>query len=86
MINYINWQLNELEKLNVPVLMETEVTPELVKNEKPDVIFAATGAVPIIPNIPGIDRPNVVSAHDVLSGKVNTGNSVVVDGRRMCRS
>ena len=80
MINYINWQLNELEKLNVPVLMETEVTPELVKKEKPDVVFAATGAEPIIPNIPGADRPNVVSAHDVLSGKVNTGNSVVVVG------
>ncbi len=80
MINYINWQLNELEKLNVPVLMETEVTPELVKKEKPDVVFAATGAEPIIPNIPGADRPNVVTAHDVLSGKVNTGNSVVVVG------
>ena len=80
MINYINWQLNELRKLGVPVLMEMEVTPELVKKEKPDVIFAATGAEPIIPNIPGIDRPNVVSAHDVLAGKVNTGNRVVVVG------
>ena len=80
MINYINWQLNELKKLNVPVLMETEVTPELVKKEKPDVIFAATGAVPIIPNIPGIDRANVVSAHDVLAGNVNTGNTIVVVG------
>lgn len=80
MINYINWQLNELKKLNVPVLMETEVTPELVKKERPDVILAATGAVPIIPDIPGIDRPNVVSAHDVLAGNVNTGNRVVVVG------
>ena len=66
-------QLNELEKLNVPVLMETEVTPELVKNENPDVIFAATGAEPIIPNISGIDRPNRPSSF--MSSTMSEGTS-----------
>jgi len=80
LINYINWQLNELNKLGVPVEFNTEVTPELVKQENPDVVVAATGAEPIIPNIPGIDRENVVTANDVLSGKVNTGSKVVVIG------
>lgn len=77
---FITWQLNELKKLNVPVLYETEVTKELVKKENPDVIVAATGAEPVIPRIPGADKGNVVTSHDVLSGAVNTGARIVVIG------
>lgn len=79
-INFINWQLNELNKLGVSVNYNTEVTLDMVKAEKPDVIIAATGAEPIIPKIPGVDKANVVTAHDVLSGAVNTGGRVVVVG------
>lgn len=79
-INYINWQLTQLKKLGIPILYNTEVTLDLVKGENPDVIIAATGAEPIIPKIPGVDGPNVVTAHDVLSGAVNTGDRIVVVG------
>lgn len=77
---YITWQLNELKKLNVPVIYNTAVTKELVDAEKPDVIVAATGAEPIIPKISGVNQDNVVTAHDVLAGKKNTGGSIVVIG------
>ncbi|TWH51933.1 FAD-dependent oxidoreductase [Sporomusa sp. KB1] len=79
-INFINWQLNELNKLGVPVALNTEVMLDLVKAENPDIIIAATGAEPIIPRIPGADKANVVTAHSVLSGAVNTGNRIVVIG------
>ena len=46
--SFISWQMNELKKLNVPVMLETEVTKELVSKETPDIIIAATGAKPII--------------------------------------
>lgn len=75
------WQLHELEKLGVQVVLETEVTPELVDSLKPDVIIAANGATPIVPKkIPGSDKAHVVTANDVLAGKVNTGSRVVVIG------
>lgn len=78
---FITWQLHELEALGVQVVLETEVTPELVALIKPDVIIAANGATPIVPKtIPGSDKPHVVTANDVLAGKVNTGNRVVVIG------
>ena len=80
MVNYINWQLHQLEMLGVPVMMETEVTAELAEQEKPDVVIAATGAVPVIPKIPGVEKAHVVTAHQVLSGEVNTGGRVVVIG------
>ena len=79
-VNFINWQLHELEKLNVPVHMKTEVTAELLKGQKPDVVIAATGATPIIPKIPGVDRENVVTSHEVLEGEKNTGGKVIVIG------
>jgi 2,4-dienoyl-CoA reductase-like NADH-dependent reductase (Old Yellow Enzyme family)/thioredoxin reductase len=79
-INFINWQLNQLDKLGVSVSFNTEVTFDLVKEENPDVIIAATGVTPIIPRIPGVDKANVVTAADVLSGVVNTGNRIVVIG------
>lgn len=78
--NFVKWQCNELKKLSVPILQGVEVTAELVKQEAPDVIVAATGAEPIIPDIPGVGLPNVVTAQDVLSGKANTGARIVVIG------
>jgi pyruvate/2-oxoglutarate dehydrogenase complex dihydrolipoamide dehydrogenase (E3) component len=48
--------------------------------EKPDAVIIATGSKPTIPHIPGIDRQNVVTAHDVLNGKVDTGHNVIIVG------
>lgn len=78
--SFIAWQMHELEKLEVPVHFQKEVTKELVDAQKPDVIVAATGAEPVIPGIPGVDKAHVVTAHDVLSGKANTGARIVVIG------
>ena len=78
--SFICWQMHELEKQKVPVFLETEVTKELVEQERPDVIIAATGAKPVIPPIPGVEREFVVTAQDVLGGKVNIGSRVVVIG------
>ena len=79
--SFTAWQIAELKKAeNVTIFMGTELTPEIVKAEKADVVIAATGSHPIIPNIPGIDRPNVFTAEDVLLGKVATGNSCFVAG------
>ena len=65
----------------MPVILNTEVTKELVEQEQPDVIIAATGVTPIIPKkIPGVDKDLVVLGQDVLSSAVNTGQRVVVAG------
>ncbi len=79
-INFINWQLNECKKLNIPVNYNTEATVERVKEEGADVVILASGANPVKPPIPGIYLPNVVTANDVLSGKVNVGFTNVVIG------
>ena len=72
----------QLQKTGVRVEMQTEVSADLVAREKPDAVIVATGATTATPQIEGIDKENVVSAFDVLEGKVLTGNRVVVLGGR----
>ena len=75
------WQIGELKKAkNITIHLETELTAEMVKAENPDVVIVATGGKAVVPNIPGIDRPNVFSAEDVLLGKVATGDRCFVAG------
>lgn len=77
---FINWQTTQLDKLNVEVAYETEVTADTFDAERPDTIVFAAGATPVVPPIPGVDLPHVVTAQDFLDGKVNYGNSCVVIG------
>ena len=42
--------------------------------------MVATGAVPAMAPIPGVDLPHVVQAWDVLADKVITGERVVIVG------
>jgi len=72
---YYSYQLNSL---GVDVHFETEVTLDMVNGESPDAVIVATGSIPLVPNIPGVDQDNVVEARDVLTGKVGVGQKVVV--------
>ena len=71
---------NQLEKSTVQVKLGVEVTPELVEKERPDAVILTTGSTPLIPEIPGMNENKVVTAVDVLSGRVDVGGKVVVIG------
>jgi 2,4-dienoyl-CoA reductase-like NADH-dependent reductase (Old Yellow Enzyme family)/thioredoxin reductase len=75
-----NYLSREITKAGVEVHTRTQVDVEFVKRRKPDAVVIATGAKQKLPDIPGIDGKNVVSANDVLSGKVEVGQEVVVIG------
>jgi len=76
----LEWYETQLKKLGVEVTMNTEVTPEMVEKESPDVVILATGSVPIKPNVPGIDDEKVVEVTDLLRNQKPTGEKVVVVG------
>lgn len=65
---------------SIKLRLNTCVTPEIIDQEKPDHVIIATGARPITPRVPGIDKPHVVQAWDVLMNKAHTGKKVVVIG------
>jgi NADPH-dependent 2,4-dienoyl-CoA reductase/sulfur reductase-like enzyme len=78
--NVLDYLSVQMDKQGVNVVLGTEVTPELVDELAPDTIVIAVGGVPRIPEIPGIDKPHVVLAEDVLESKVDTGEKVVIIG------
>ena len=80
LINYLSYQMR---KLRIHVELEKEATPEAVPEANADEVIITTGALPVIPDIPGVNRNNVVTAIDVLKGVVDTGRKVVILGGGM---
>ncbi len=68
----------QIKFLGIDLHLNTEVTPDTVKQVNPDAVVVATGSTPNKPHIPGIDQPNVAEIRDVLTGKATVGQNVVV--------
>ena len=75
------WLAAQLPKAGVKVQTGHAADYENVKTFSPDVLVAATGAFPEIPeHIPGCDLPHITNIYDLLSGKTKAGNRVLVVG------
>lgn len=72
----------QVKKVGVTVELNTEVTPELIEEIKPDVVIVATGGECLIPPIPGVNGPKVSTAHAVLAGQlaISRGNVLIIGG------
>lgn len=53
---------SQITKLGVTIRLGKEVNPSVIEETKPDVVILATGGIPAVPEITGINRRNVVSA------------------------
>lgn len=62
----------------VEVSLGHRATPEILSEMAPEVIILATGSSPLIPPIPGIDGPNVVTAHQILRERTPLGGRRVL--------
>ncbi|MEA1959291.1 MAG: FAD-dependent oxidoreductase [Chloroflexota bacterium] len=72
----------QMEKSNVEINLNSEITKARVVEAKPDAVIVATGAIPCGLPIKGADGPNVVQAIDVITGKADAkGQTVVIGGR-----
>jgi mycofactocin system FadH/OYE family oxidoreductase 2 len=93
------WIVRDLEahmrKGGVEILLGTEATADLVREQAPDGVIVATGAVPsrsgfssvnpLVERLPGADQENVLTVWDVLLEQRPLGRRVVVlddDGSR----
>jgi len=76
----VDYLVTQVKKLGVDVSLGVEVTPDLIEKGNPDVVIVATGSNPVVPDIIGIDRGNVVAANEVLAGNAETGKRVVIVG------
>jgi 2,4-dienoyl-CoA reductase (NADPH2) len=79
-MRWVNHMKAQCDKFGAKFVFNTPVTKELLAEEKPDSLVIATGAVPEVPDIPGADKPHVVSMFDIFTGKVEPGKNVVILG------
>ena len=81
--NMIRSYIHRCQKDGVKIVMNCEVTPELIKEEKPDSVIIATGSKTLILPIEGNDNPAIIHGSDLLDGKRAAGKKVLVVGGGM---
>ena len=76
-LQYLNTQV---KKTGVEVLKGRRATLDLVKELHPDAVVLAAGSTMPVPEIPGAQKSSAASALDLLSGKFQPGDRVLVAG------
>ena len=74
------WYQNELKALPVEIHTGETVTSEQLRNMGADVIILATGSVPVMPNVPGMDDKKVLGCMEAFAHPEKVGQKVMVIG------
>jgi 2,4-dienoyl-CoA reductase-like NADH-dependent reductase (Old Yellow Enzyme family)/thioredoxin reductase len=77
---YKDYLIRQIAKHNIVVKMNIEATPLLVEAGAPDVFIVASGSRHIIPDIPGVNRKNVMTAVGAHRPGAILGKRVVIIG------
>jgi NADPH-dependent 2,4-dienoyl-CoA reductase/sulfur reductase-like enzyme len=76
--DFKNVLVREIEAKGITVLFGTEVTPQFVRDFKPEVLILAVGSSPLLPPIPGIEQ--AVDARTLYDNLDKVGKRVVIIG------
>jgi 2-enoate reductase len=77
----LSWYERQIEQSGIQVYLNHEIDVDEVYQKAPDVTIMATGAKSFLPDIPGIAKPSVITAVDLLKGDKAAGkNSVIIGG------
>lgn len=79
----LNWYKNQMNKLSVKINLDSEVSVKLTKEIQLDAIIVATGSIPIIPDISGIDNPKIMTASETLINFEKIGKEIIIIGGGM---
>lgn len=71
---------NMCDKYGAKIIYNTEATKDMILDLNPDTVVLATGGIPLLPRIPGIDEADIVTGQDVLLGAKLKGKKVLVIG------
>lgn len=75
---YREYMIRQIEKRNIEVRLNTEVTPAMVDYIKPDYLIAAVGAHPMMPPVTGIEK--AVQVLDLYKNNTAVGDTVAMLG------
>jgi 2,4-dienoyl-CoA reductase-like NADH-dependent reductase (Old Yellow Enzyme family)/thioredoxin reductase len=79
----ISYYVRMCEKNGVSFKTATEATADEVMAEKPDAVIIASGSLPLVPEMCGINGSRIATAWEILEGKKQAGKRVLVAGGGM---
>ena len=79
----ISYYVRMCEKNGVSFKTATEATADEVMAEKPDAVIIASGSLPLVPGMCGINGSRIATAWEILEGKKQAGKRVLVAGGGM---
>jgi NADPH-dependent 2,4-dienoyl-CoA reductase/sulfur reductase-like enzyme len=81
MAGHVPWLAGAAAKAGVRIEYNVEADIRVVMGEQPEIVIVATGAVPGIPQIPGVMSSPIVNAYDVLRRPIGgIGRALVIGG------
>jgi 2,4-dienoyl-CoA reductase-like NADH-dependent reductase (Old Yellow Enzyme family)/NADPH-dependent 2,4-dienoyl-CoA reductase/sulfur reductase-like enzyme len=81
---YLDWSIRTVtENPRIALRLGTPATRKAIAAEKPDVVFVAVGAEPIIPKFPNADEKRLVWAGDAEAHPERVGERTVIAGAGM---
>jgi 2,4-dienoyl-CoA reductase-like NADH-dependent reductase (Old Yellow Enzyme family)/NADPH-dependent 2,4-dienoyl-CoA reductase/sulfur reductase-like enzyme len=78
--DYLDYLVRQANKASARILLNTEATKEILDAENYDALIITVGSGPIVPPLPGIDKPHVHWAPEADSGTLEVGNRTVIVG------
>lgn len=81
MAGHVPWLAGAAAKAGARLEFNVDADAPMVMGEQPDIVVVATGAMPGIPQIPGVMNSPVVNAYDVLRRPIGgIGRALVIGG------
>jgi 2,4-dienoyl-CoA reductase-like NADH-dependent reductase (Old Yellow Enzyme family)/thioredoxin reductase len=77
---YIALSEKRIAESSIDLRLNTEVTPDYAEQVGADVIIAALGAVPVRPELPGVDGKNVLGVEEAYAAPERVAETAVVIG------
>jgi 2,4-dienoyl-CoA reductase-like NADH-dependent reductase (Old Yellow Enzyme family)/thioredoxin reductase len=76
--DYLDYLVRQAKKAPARILLNTEATKEMLDAGGYEALIIAVGSRPIVPDIPGIDKPHVHWAPEADTGVVTPGDQTVI--------
>ena len=77
---YKDFLVSRTHKMVTDIRLNTEAIPEVVEALNPDVVIAAVGSKPIVPDLTGMDKEKALTVMDVYYNTETIGQDVVIVG------
>ncbi len=77
---FLRYLEGQLKKLGVKIFLNWEMSPDKIDRIDAEVVILASGGAPQKPEIPGVERENVLTAWEALMNPERVGEKVLVVG------